>query len=255
MASKVTEFIRSHTLFTTRELLDECGDGQNSRNLLHLANKSGKVRKVRRGLYVSAMGRYADEDPPYQIIAAKAAPDAVLCHASAFSLFVGSQDVLSQATFYTAKASRPFEYSGMRYVPVSMPAPPVEVWDYRMLNGLTIRGITKERTIADSLAKPLLSGGVEAVLRRFSAIMYLDVDAVISIACRFGPTTCARLGWALEHRREEWDVSDEALASLKALIGRGPYRFGYSTRDSCFDPNWRLILQESKEVMEGWLDG
>ena len=44
MASKVSEFIGSHPVFTTQELLEACGDGQGCRNLLHLAKGAGRVR-------------------------------------------------------------------------------------------------------------------------------------------------------------------------------------------------------------------
>ena len=135
-----------------------------------------------------------------------------------------------------------------------MPMTPVEEEVYQMLGGLTVRGTTKERTIADSLALPKRSGGVEAVLRRLSMVSYIDIEMVTDIASRLGPSTCARLGWVLERKREEWFVSEEALEHLMGMIGRGPYRFGYVSRGSCFDSRWRLVLQETEETMERWLD-
>ena len=253
--SKVSEFIRSHPVFTTRELLAACGDVQGSRNLLHLAKGSGRVRQVRRGLYVSSAGGYVGSTPPFQAIAAKAAPDATLCHASAFSLFLGSQDVVAEASFYTGTASRPFTFDGVRYVPVPMPRPPVEARSYQLLGGFTVLGTTKERTVADALASPGRSGGVEAVLRRLAAVRYVDVDELVGIAVRLGPSACARLGWVLERRREQWRVADDAFALIRSAMGRGPYRFGSVHGGSSFDPAWRLILQEDEATMEGWLDG
>lgn len=253
--SKVSEFIRSHSVFTTRELLEACGDGQSNRNLLHLAKGSGRVRQVRRGLYVSSAGGYAGATPPFQAIAAKATPDATLCHTSAFSLFLGSQDVVTEAPFYTETSSRPFVFDGVRYVPVPMPQPPVEARPYQLLGGVSVLGTTKERTVADALASPGRSGGVEAVLRRLAAVRYLDVEELVGIAVRLGPSACARIGWVLERRREQWRVADDAFALLRSAMGRGPYRFGNVRDGSSFDPTWRLLLQEDEVTMEGWLDG
>ncbi len=255
MASAISKFIGTHAVFTTRELIEACGDGQNSRNMLHLAKETGKVRQVRRGLYVSSMGRYEHFAPPYQAIVAKAASDAVLCHTSAFSLFLGSQDIVTEAPFYTKTAARPFAFDGVQYVPVPMPATPVEQRLYQLLGGFSVIGTTKERTIVDALAVPGHSGGVEAVLRRLAAVKYVDVDGVVGIALRLGPSVCARLGWVLERRSEQWHVSDGPIASLKRAVGRGPYRFGTIRGDSAFDSAWRLILQYDVETMEEWLNG
>lgn len=255
MASKVSEFIENHPVFTTRELLETCGDSQGSRNLLHLAKRSGRVRQVRRGLYVSSALGHAGSAPPFQTIAAKAVPDAVLCHASAFSLFLGSQDVVTEAPFYTGTASRPFAFGGVRYVPIPMPMPPVEVRPYQLLSGVSVLGTTKERTIADALATPGRSGGVEAILRRIGVVRYVGVDELVGIAVRLGPSTCARLGWVLERMRGQWRVGDDALSQLREGIGRGPYRFGNVRDKSPFDPTWRLLMQEDERTMEGWLHG
>ena len=255
MPSQVAEFIKANAVFTSAELLAACGDTQNNRNLLHYAVKAGRARKVRRGLYASSSGRYEGSRPPSQLVASKAAPDSVLCHASAFSLFVGSQDIVSEAPFYTAVDMRPFAFDGVRYVAYPAPAGGVETRAYRLAGGQEAVGTTREQTVADSLANVARSGGAEAVMRRLSAVRYIDAERTALIAAAHGPSACARLGWVLERKSGEWDVPEGVLAALAAKVMGGPYYLGPARARADFDERWRLYLPESSDVVEGWLDG
>ena len=255
MPSRVAEFIKANAVFTSADLFAACGDTQNNRNLLHNAVKAGRARKARRGLYASSSGRYEGSRPPFQLVASKAAPDAVLCYAAAFSLFVGNQDVVSQATFYTALDMRPFAFDGVRYVAYPAPAAGAETRAYRLAGGQEVVGTTREQTVADSLANVARSGGAEAVMRRLSAMRYLDAEKTARIAAAHGPSACARLGWVLERKAGEWGVPESAIEALAGEVKGGPYYLGPVSARADFDRGWRLYLPESSDVVEGWLNG
>ena len=255
MPQKVSEFIRSSAVFTSAELLASCGDTQNNRNLLHNAVKAGRARKVRRGLYASASGRFEGSRPPFQLVASKAAPDAVLCYSSAFTLFVGSQDALAEATFYTALSMRPFGFDGVRFTPYPMPLSPVETRAYRLAGGQGVLGTTREQTVADSLANVARAGGAEAVMRRLSAVRFLDAGKAARMAAARGPSACARLGWVLERKGGDWDVPGGVLDGLALGLGGGPYYLGPARARAHFDERWRLYLPEDAQTVEGWLNG
>ena len=255
MQARVSRYISSNAVFTSAELLAACGDTQNNRNQLHNAVKAGRARKARRGLYASSSGRFEGSRPPCQLVASKAAPDAVLCHASAFSLFVGSQDVLSEAPFYTAASMKAFAFDGVRFVAYPMPASAVETRAYRLAGGEVVVGTTREQTVADSLASVARAGGAEAIMRRLSAVRYLDAEKAMRMVAARGPSACARLGWVLERKAGEWDVPNAVLARLAREVKGGPYYLGPAGARGDFDGRWRLYLPETSETVEGWLDG
>lgn len=255
MSQKVSEFIKANAVFTSAELLAFCGDTQNNRNLLHCAVKAGRARKVRRGLYASASGRFEGSRPPFQLVASMAAPDAVLCYSSAFTLFVGSQDALAEAPFYTALSMRPFEFDGMRFLPYPMPAAFMETRAYRLVGGQEVIGTTREQTVADSLANVSRAGGAEAVMRRLSAVRFLDAAKVAHMAAACGASACARLGWVLERKEADWDVPGGVLDELARALGGGPYYLGSARARAYFDERWRLYLPEGVQTVEGWLNG
>lgn len=255
MASAVTEFIKTHAAFTSAELLERCGNDQNTRNMLHNAVSSGRVHKVKRGLYVSNAGRFEGTMPPAQIIAAKAASDAVLCHSSAFSLFLGNHDILNEVPLYTRSKMKPFSFDGVLCVPYPFPRVPLETKEYRLADGTRVRGTTKEQTIADSLTNVSRAGGVESLLRRLSAVHFLDINKTVEMVCSRGPSACARLGWVFERKALEWGVSEDALDALSHKLGRGPYYLGAPGSSVSFDSRWRLYLTEDPQTMEGWING
>lgn len=255
MASAVTEFVKTHVAFTSAELFERCGHSQNTQNLLHNAVLSGKVRKVKRGLYVSNAGRFEGATPPVQLIAAKSTPDAVLCHSSAFSLFLGNHDILNEAPLYTRSKMKPFKFDGVLYVPYPLPSTAPEAKGYRLADGSFVKGTTKEQTISDSLSNVGRAGGAEALLRRLSAVRFLDIGKTVEMVCPHGPSACARLGWVLERKAVEWAVSEDALNTLCRKLGRGPYYFGATDTKVSFDGRWRLYLPEEPQTMEGWING
>ena len=255
MPSPFTEFIKTHSIFTSVELLDACGHCQNTRNLLHNACATGRVRKVRRGLYVSNAGRFEGSVPPFQLVAAKAAADSTLCYSTAFSLFLGSQDVQTEVSFYTAVQMKPFRFDNMRYVPYPMPTSLLESKAYRLANGSQVMGTTKEQTIVDSLAHVGRAGGVEAVLRRLSAVRFLDVAKAIDQASERGPSICARLGWVFERKARDWGVTTDELYALSHRLSGGPYYLGPAAAKVYFDERWRLYLPEEAWTLEEWING
>ena len=255
MSQRVSEFIRANAVFTSAELFAFCGDTQNTRNLLHNAVKAGRVRKVRRGLYASASGRFEGSHPPFQLVASKAASDAVLCYLSAFTLFVGSQDALAEAPFYTALSMSPFEFDGIRFLPYPMSAAPMETRTYRLAGGQEVVGTTREQTVVDSLANVARAGGAEAIMRRLSAVRFLDAEKAVRMAVVRGPSACSRLGWVLERKAGDWDVSGCVLDELASGLGGGPYYLGPAQAREDLDKRWRLYLPEDAQTVEGWLNG
>ena len=250
---RFSEFIESNQVFTTEQAMTAVGERQNTSNMLYLATKTNRIRRVRRGLYVSNSGKFNGREPsPFKI--ASAIPGAVMCHSSAFSLFVGAQDISREVTFYVASQIRGFEFDGHAYRPVKKAERSYETKPYRLLDGTEIMGTTKEQTIVDALSDPTLSGGVEAVLRRLSMVQFADFDKIVALSEKAGASCCARIGWALRHQ-SEWAAGEDMLSRLKSKISLGPYYLGSKKPGMHYDPEWHLYLPENPQTMESWLNG
>ena len=250
---KFTEYISTHHVFKTGDLLDSCDSPASAEEQLRLAVKTGKVERIRRGLYASMTGRYLGVLPDSLEVIAAIDPDASLCYHSALDVLGVAHSVSFQREFRTDELRTGFEYRGIRYVPYPSEA------------GLCTRKVrtdaagrisvtTKEQTLCDCLSRPDRAGGVEEVIRAVSSFAYIDCEAVLETAMRLEKTDIARIGWVLSQKASDWDVPAATLGEMRSLLGKGPYRLGRAQAENKgWSPEWRLILPEPVEEVESWI--
>ncbi len=227
-------FFREHAVFTRDEFRDHVistgGKPRTADSLLRYHTGRGHIVRVRRGLYavVREGADAARFRPDPLLVAARAAPDAVLSHISALQLFGVLSYIMHRATFLTATSASRFTFSGVEYVPVRPPAATLAVRDAPREDdeptiGITwrartrVRHTTLERTVVDCLDRADLCGGISEVWRSIELIDWIDVRRAVTYALRLrSGATCARLGLILETYRDEWGVTESDLATLES---------------------------------------
>ena len=253
----LNDYIEKNAVFALQDYLSECGDTQANRNALSRAVKSGKVYRIRYGLYASNAGRFRDMPHSRQVVLKAAIPDAIYCYDSAFELFVGQHNLTRRTAFYTKHPQKPFSFQGHEYKPFPLPESQLLTRGYRQIDGTTVRGTTPEQTIVDSVASPDRCLGVENVLRSVSVVDSINIKELAAILEGTGTSVAARIGWVLEQKQEEWQVAEELLEELRERIGKGPYYFSPSHRRAAdsYSKEWRLYFPEPLSTVRAWING
>jgi predicted transcriptional regulator of viral defense system len=251
------EFIESTAVFTTQDYLRACGDTQANRNLLSRAVKSGKVKRIKFGLYASNAGRYHEAIHDKYDIVKTAVSDAIFCYSSAFELLVGQHNLVFRTVFFTKSPADSFKFQGQEYKSYPKPKKAVRTRGYRLSSGSVARGTTLEQTIVDSLAQPDRCLGIENVLRTLSVISSISSEDLIGILDGATQAVRARLGWVLEQKQEQWQVHNEILDNLNKDLMQGPFYFtpNHARTKNSYDSKWKLYFPETVSAMKEWIDG
>jgi len=240
------EFVAAHTAEGRSEFT--------SNNLLarHLA--SGRLIRVRRGLY-AVVPRGVDPDKasvdPY-LLTSHLTDDAVIAYHAALQFHGKTYSVWRRFHYLTGKRSRRFSFRGMEFVPVQAPRAvrALPQWGGGTLEvshaGGKARVATLERTLVDVLDMPDKCGGWEEIWRSSEMVEFFDLDAVIAYAMAIGSSlTIARVGFFLEQHREDLMVTDDHLSMLRLQAPNQP-RYLDGTRESGrLISRWNLIVPES----------
>jgi len=259
---KHEKFFRNNPVFTSRDFGKYLSSHNVSKRtqeaLLSYYRKTGRIIRVRRGLYATIPLGYDNEafivDP--FLLASKMTPDAVLSHHTALEFFGHAYSVRNIFTYF---ASRPVEtwvfqghtFKGTRFSK-SLLSKGKELFEIRIeeREGMDLRVTSLERTLVDTLDRPELSGSWEEIWRSLESVEFFDLDKVIEyIQLLKNSTTAAKVGFFLEQHREELMVEDHYLKELKDLCPRNPHYLSRTRRESGrIITDWNLVVPE--EVLD-----
>ena len=251
-----TDFFATHPIFTHEEFLAATGLGRARSprtvdSLLGSYVASGRIVRVRRGLYASVLtGETAQTHQPDPfLVAGKLAPDAVVAYHAALQLRGKAYSVWHRYPVLLTGAMQPFSYQGNEFVrvpyPKSLRSRPdlgggIVVEPYA---GGTVRVTTLERTLVDVLEAPELGGGWEQIWRSLAMVEYFDLDAVLDYASALGSAlTCGRLGFYLELHRERLFVEERHLKELRRLAPKQPRYFDRNRETGRLITPWNLVV-------------
>jgi len=227
---KLEHFFNKHPVFTGDELAaflasEGPRNPRTQESLLLYHVKSGRLARVRRGLYaVAPLGASVASYPvdPF-LLASRMTEDAVLAYHTALSFHGRAYSISQRFEFLTATATRPLRFRLWQFRPVSFPRA-LRRTKKEMLGvqeaeraGLPLHVTTLERTLVDVLDRPDLGGGWEELWRSLEAVEFFNLDQVIEYATILGnATTAAKVGFFLEQHRDSLMVEEGHLARLAA---------------------------------------
>lgn len=256
-------FFRKHPVFTGEDLAEHLSShgavgGRAQEALLAYHRKTGRLVRVRRGLYaVIPPGADTDSYPvdPF-LAAAKLAPDSVLSHHTALEFHGKAYSVHPHITY---SASRPlgrltfrsYVFRGTKFPHALLRAGKVHLGVLTAERaGMELRVASLERTMVDVLDRPDLSGSWEEIWRSLESVEFFDLDKVVEYALLLGnATTAAKVGFFLKQHREPLMVEDRHLKALHDLRPRQPHYLDRAKRTSGrLVPEWNLVVPG--EVLE-----
>jgi predicted transcriptional regulator of viral defense system len=251
----IKKYLNTNHVFNTKDFKAATQGSTTDANLLARAAASGKVKRIRHGLYVSDAERFSGINPSPFEIATHTVDDTLFCYLSALQLHGVLHNVVNRTQFYTRHRISFFEYNGQEYYSFQLKDRAIDSQSILLSSGGSYLVTTREQTTVDCLNRLANAGGPENVLRSFSGFTYLDGSRAVKLAEKTNRSTCARLGWVLSTMQDEWNVANTSLESLRRSIGAGPYYFYSSVtpKDSYWVKDWNLYLPNPEEEMAAWL--
>ena len=258
------EFFETHPIFSRREYVDarslHGSTEHTSDNLLaqHLA--SGRIIRVRRGLFASVPSGIKPTQlsvDPY-LIATKLAPDAVVSHHAALQFHGKVYSLWSRLHYLSRHRGRRFSFRGQEFVPVKLPPSLIGIPDndagviQQRYSGGTVRVTTLERTLVDVMYAPDKTGDWEEIWRSLEMIGFVDLELVIKYTRALGSALCAaRIGFFLEQHQEEFMVDNHHLDVLRQLSPRQARYMDSRHEAGRLIKGWNLVVPE-RVIRRAW---
>ncbi|MDO8880323.1 MAG: transcriptional regulator [Coriobacteriia bacterium] len=248
-------FFDTHPVFTFDEYrasrANPNGSSSTVKNLLTGHVASGRLVRVRQGLYASVPRsiKAAEFEPDPYLIASSAAPGAVVCGHAALQFFGKAYSVWSRFHFFTSLRRRGFTFRGSTFVPLLDPAPlhSSSAREAGVLTrahaGGTVRVCSLERTLVDVMSAPERAGGWEEVWRSLEMVEFFDLAAVTDYARSMeSALTAARVGLFLDLHAESLLVEPADLDVLREMAPLQPRYLDAAHSPGQLDARWNVIV-------------
>lgn len=255
---RATEYFESHPVFRHEDFVAAHTHGgrssATSNNLLAKHVASGRLLRIRRGLYATVP---RGTDPltfavdPF-LVASHLTQDAVVAYHAAIQFHGRAYSVWRRYHYLTAKRARRFVFRDLEFAPVLAPVRVRALPEFGggvisvPYNGGHVRVTTLERTLVDVLDSPDKGGGWEELWRSLEMVEFFDIDAVINYALALDSAlTIARVGFFLEQHSEELMIEHASLKRLWVESPRQPRYFDPRREQGRLVPEWNLIVPEA----------
>jgi predicted transcriptional regulator of viral defense system len=251
------EFFETHPVFRHEEFLEAHTSGGRSaltsNNLLARHLSSGRLLRVRRGLYAvvphGVDAAQATVDP--YLVASHLTEDAVVAYHAALQFMGKAYSVWHRVHYLTRKRARAFSFRDLEFVPVQAPKTVRSLKEWG--GGISevahaegrVRVTTLERTMVDVLDQPDKCGGWEEIWRSLEMVEFFDLDVVIAYASALGSSlTAARVGFFLEQHGEALMVEERHLDKLQAHAPRQPRYLDSTRKSGKLVSRWNLVVPD-----------
>ena len=265
---KLEKFFRQQPVFTNQsfaEFLAAAGSHnvRTQESLLNYHIKTGRILRVRRGLYaVMPVGANPETYPvdPF-LLAARMTDDAVLAYHTALEFHGKSYSVYEYFYYLTGHSPRPVTFRSSNFRSVLFPKA-LRVKNQQGFGvseadraGLGVRVTGLERTLVDVLDRSDLAGSWEEIWRSLESVEFFDLDKVIEYVWLLeNATTAAKVGFFLEQHREALMVEDVHLKAFQKLRPRQPHYFDRIRRkDGRLVKQWNLVVPLSV-IKRSWAE-
>jgi len=260
---KTEGFFRRRPVFTNEELAQflasrRAHGPRTLESLLAYYTKTGRVVRVRRGLYAVVPAGATPETYSFDpfLLTAKLTKDAVLAYHTALEIHGKAYSTHQYLAYLSNRPLRPLAFRSQLFRGVKFPQKLLRKGkeNYGVVEmdrvGLEIRVTSLERTLVDVMNRPDLSGTWEEIWRSLESVEFFDLDKVVEYALLLeNATTAAKVGFFLEQHRETLMVDDVHLKPLRDLRPQQPHYLERRRRKAGrLAKGWNLVVP--KDVFE-----
>lgn len=257
--SAIIGFFEQHPVFThneyTKFLLSQGTTNPNTqRELLTYHLKKRRIMRIRHGFFATIPTSFRNvmENFPIDpyLVAGRVTANAVIAYHSAFDFHGVSYSLYHQYLYLSDQVIRPFEFNQTDFICLPFPRSlsKQQATQFEVIlterQGLNLKVTSLERTLVDVIHRPNYGGGWEEIWKTADHISILNLDKVIEyVNLLNNATTTAKLGFFLEHFKEQFGVNESILKVLEAKKPDGIHYLERGKREpGKFLKRWNLVV-------------
>jgi len=230
-------------LFTREEVTKNFDSPKQLANWLALAQKNGKIKRVRNGLYAVVDPITKSSIANKFQIASKVSPSAFVAYHSALEYYGLANQVFGEVTVASLVHFNCFQFEGIDY---NLKKESNDNFVVNVANEL-VRVTSRERTIIDCIDNIALSGGIEEVLNAINQIKVVSSLELLNVlADKGGIFLYQKTGYLLEFFREQMSLPESFFEECKSKITKKTRYFLHDEfKEVIFNSKWNLMAPKN----------
>ena len=229
-------------LFAKKDVLDQFADDKQFENHMASMVRSGKVVKIRNGLYAQIDNLGVPLTTKFEI-ASKINDESFVSHHSALEYYGVANQVFNTLTVGSKKKFNDFSFDDVDYTRQA-------VKDYTQVIYIVTAGVriaTLERAVVDCIENIDLGGGIDELLNALEQIRVLDENRLAEILQAYNKVILyQKVGFILEQYKEKYMLSDKFFADCKSrLTNQIKYFLNDEYSDIAYNSDWQLMAPKN----------
>ena len=229
-------------LFAKKDVIDQFADDKQFENHMASMVRSGKIVKIRNGLYAQIDNLGVPLTTKFEI-ASKINDESFVSHHSALEYYGVANQVFNTLTVGSKRKFNDFSFDDVDYTRQA-------VKDYTQVIYIVTAGVrvsTLERAVVDCIDNIDLGGGTDELLNALEQIRVLDENKLAEILQAYNKVILyQKVGFILEQYKEKYMLSDKFFADCKRrLTNQIKYFLNDEYSDIVYNSNWQLMAPKN----------
>lgn len=229
-------------LFAKKDVIDQFADDKQFENHMASMVRSGKVVKIRNGLYAQIDNLGVPLTTKFEI-ASKINDDSFVSHHSALEYYGVANQVFNTLTVGSKRKFNDFSFDDVDYTRQA-------VKDYTQVVYIVTAGVriaTLERAVVDCIDNIDLGGGIDELLNALEQIRVLDENRLAEILQAYNKVILyQKVGFILEQYKDKYILSDKFFADCKShLTNQIKYFLNDEYSDIAYNSDWQLMAPKN----------
>ena len=229
-------------LFAKKDVIDQFADDKQFENHMASMVRSGKVVKIRNGLYAQIDNLGVPLTTKFEI-ASKINDESFVSHHSALEYYGVANQVFNTLTVGSKRKFNDFSFDDVDYTRQA-------VKDYTQVIYIVTAGVrvaTLERAVVDCIDNIDLGGGVDELLNALEQIRVLDENRLAEILQAYNKVILyQKVGFILEQYKDKYMLSDKFFADCKShLTNQIKYFLNDEYSDIVYNSDWQLMAPKN----------
>ena len=229
-------------LFAKKDVIDQFADDKQFENHMASMVRSGKIVKIRNGLYAQIDNLGVPLTTKFEI-ASKINDESFVSHHSALEYYGVANQVFNTLTVGSKRKFNDFSFDDVDYTRQA-------VKDYTQVIYIVTAGVriaTLERAVVDCIDNIDLGGGIDELLNALEQIRVLDENKLAEILQAYNKVILyQKVGFILEQYKDRYMLSDKFFADCKSrLTNQIKYFLNDEYSDIAYNSDWQLMAPKN----------
>lgn len=229
-------------LFAKKDVIDQFADDKQFENHMASMVRSGKVVKIRNGLYAQIDNFGVPLTTKFEI-ASKINDESFVSHHSALEYYGVANQVFNTLTVGSKRKFNDFSFDDVDYTRQA-------VKDYTQVIYIVTAGVrvaTLERAVVDCIDNIDLGGGIDELLNALEQIRVLDENKLAEILQAYNKVILyQKVGFILEQYKDKYMLSDKFFDDCKShLTNQIKYFLNDEYSDIVYNSDWQLMAPKN----------